>query len=300
MKKIKISDVYLVLFILVFSMVLIGCDYVSFNTPVRTEDQSQVTGVVETKVTMKEIETEIFKITDASACSKYRWKERGSTYKSYYRGMGLTYAKAYCAPDAIVSSARGTPESKFDTSDVLSWYNSNFNSIGLKNDLSGKDTQRNVWTLLFGLGMRESSGRYCTGRDMSADYSTANSAEAGLFQASYGSKRSSPELIALFEKYKKSKEGCFLDTFKVGFTCSESNLKNWGTGEGVEWQKLTKECPAFSAEWAAILVRKSGGTKGEFGPLRTKRAELNKDCGLMLQQIDSLIERNKNYCDLLK
>lgn len=250
-------------------------------------------------ITEAEFQKKVFAITDASKCSKYSWNDRGTTKKSYYRGMALTYAKAYCSPNQIVSAARNKPESKFDTTDVLSWYNSNYNKLGLTNDVAGRNTQRNVWTLLIGLGMRESSGRYCCGRDMSANFSSANSAEAGLFQSSYGSKRSSDELVNLFEKYKKSKKGCYLDVFKEGFTCSESNLKNWGEGAGFEWQKLSKECPAFSAEWAAILVRKSGGTKGEYGPLRTKKAELNKDCHNMLSQVENVILENQDICKVI-
>lgn len=270
---------------------IISCDYAKTEKKLEIENND---------INNANFEKEIFKITDNSKCSKYSWKDRGRANKSYFRGMGLTYAKAYCFPNSIVASARNTPESKFDTTDVLSWYNSNYNALGMTNDVAGKDTHRHVWTMLIGLGVRESSGRYCVGRDMSMDFSTANSAEAGLFQSSYGSKRSSPDLVALFEKYKKSKKGCYLETFSQGISCSSANLKNWGEGEGMEWQKLSKECPAFSAEWAAILVRKSGGTKGEYGPLRNKRVELNKDCNEMLKQIDSLIESNKTICDTLK
>ena len=36
-----------------------------------------------------------------------------------------------------------------------------------------------------GLGMRESSGQYCCGRDTSEDNTTADTAEAGLFQMSW-------------------------------------------------------------------------------------------------------------------
>jgi len=36
-----------------------------------------------------------------------------------------------------------------------------------------------------GLGMRESSGRYCEGRDRNANNVTSDTAEAGLFQMSW-------------------------------------------------------------------------------------------------------------------
>jgi hypothetical protein len=38
---------------------------------------------------------------------------------------------------------------------------------------------------MLGHGMRESSGRHCEGRDLSADNVQSDTAEAGLFQTSY-------------------------------------------------------------------------------------------------------------------
>lgn len=314
MRQVRLSDYFITIFIVFLALLLIGCDTISFDltkpTFVSDKASSDVTNAdvlgefpeqIASKPTLKESEiySKVFAITDGSKCSKYSWNNRGTAKKSYYRGMGLTYAKAYCSPSIVVSSGRNKPESQFDTTDVLSWYNSDFNRLGMMNDISGKETQRHVWTLLFGLGMRESSGRYCVGRDMSMNFSTADSAEAGLFQASWGARKREPSMTALFNKYQKNKKGCFYEVFKEGYTCSGNDLRNWGTGDGANFQKLSKECPAFSAEYAAILVRRSGGTKGEFGPLRQKKVELNKDCDSMLKQIDSLIESNKAICDTL-
>ena len=236
----------------------------------------------------KDQRVKVIALVDASKCSKYAWLNRGKAQKSYYRGMGLTYAKAFCNSNTIVSGSRNKPESKFDTTDVLSWYNSNFNKLGLYNDVSGKETQRHVWTLLIGLGMRESSGKYCVGRDLSANFTASDSAEAGLFQSSWGASKRDLSMVDLFNKYQKDKTGCFYEVFKEGYSCSTADLKNWGSGDGFKFQELSKTCPAFSAEYAAILVRKSGGTRGEYGPLRTKKAELNKDCDDMLQAIEKV------------
>ena len=49
--------------------------------------------------------------------------------------------------------------------------------------------------------MRESSGKYCEGRDKSADNTTAETAEAGLFQTSFNARRSSPLLPKLFAEF---------------------------------------------------------------------------------------------------
>jgi hypothetical protein len=116
-------------------------------------------------------------------------------------------------------------------------------------------------------------------------------------QQSYNSRVASPELVTLYNKYKSSKKGCYLEVFKEGATCKASYEKLFGTGEGLTFQILNKSCPSFAAEYAAILVRKSGGTKGHYGPLRTKKAELNKDCDNMLLQIENLTLSNFSICD---
>jgi hypothetical protein len=247
----------------------------------------------------------ITSIAGNSACAKYSWNDRGRAPKGYMKGVAIAFAKAVCQPSRddviVVSQARQLPESQYDATDALSWYNSNFKNLGMSNDKSGVDTLRHTYALLLGLGMRESSGKYCCGRDMSADFSTADSAEAGVFQASWGARRVAPALMqAMLEKYKAGKENCHLDVFKEGVgTCSSANLKNWGEGDGVEWQRLTKQCPVYAAEYAAILLRKTGGTRGEFGPLRRKAAEIRPECDQMLKQVQDVVKAQPGLCDLL-
>lgn len=238
-----------------------------------------------------------------SSCAKYSWKDRGTAKSAYFKGIALVFAKAVCEPKrddvVIASAARKLPESTSDITDALSWYKSNFQALGMTNDVGGTDTLRHAFTLLLGLGMRESSGEYCCGRDMSASFDSADSAESGLFQASWGAKRASPVLPKMFDKYKTDQGGCMLDVFKDGVTCSAGNNINWGTGNGKDWQALTKTCPAFSAEYAAVLLRTLGGTKGEFGPLRKKEAEIRPECDAMLKQVQDLVLTNLNVCDSL-
>lgn len=243
----------------------------------------------------------ITSIATASKCNKIQWKNRGLPAKGYLKGMALVYAKAYCHQDApyvkLVSLARKQPESKYDATDALSWYNSNFKIAGMNNDKDGVDTLRHTFALLIGLGPQESSGKYCCGRDMSASFNSADSAEAGLFQASWGAKRVSPELLtAMFNSYKDSPNLCLLDTFKEGANCSSDDAKSWGDGTGYEWQNLTKSCPAFATEYAAVLLRLTGGTRGEFGPIRKKNVELVPACDTMLKDIQKYVDSYKEVC----
>lgn len=76
---------------------------------------------------------EILQIASTSAIALYKWKDRG------------------VAPLGRCRSA---------------WLYQGYES-------SGVATLRHVFVLLFGLGMRESSGRYCEGRDRSVSNTTA-------------------------------------------------------------------------------------------------------------------------------
>lgn len=246
----------------------------------------------------------IEKAATTSTCASYNWQNRGIAPQAYMAGMAITFAKAICHPTRpdvqLVSSARFQPESTYDATDALSWYHSNFTNLGMSNDVAGTDVLRHVYLLMLGLGMRESSGQFCCGRDMSSNFSSADAAEAGTFQASWGAHNSAPTILTpMYNNYVASNAGCYLSVWSAGVTCSATDAVNWGTGVGKTWQGLTKECPSFGAEFAAVLIRKSGGTQGEFGPLRRKEAELRPECDLMLQTVQRLIDANPSYCSVL-
>ncbi len=246
----------------------------------------------------------ISKIAEKSTCASVNWSHRrGIAPKAFIRGVALVYAKAVCHPDRpdvkVVSSAMGVGGAS-ERKDGLAWYKDEFSKSGLSNSQSGVDTLRHSYTLLFGLGMMESSGQYCVGRDKSADFSTADSAEAGLFQTSWGARVASPEMARLFEFYQSDTKGCLLDVFKSRVACKEWDAKTWGEGQGAEWQKLTKACPAFATEYAAVLMRTSGGSKGEFGPIRKKQAEVRLECDSMLSEVQKYVQSDPGVCAQLQ
>ena len=93
----------------------------------------------------------------------------------YTRGMALVFARMYCklkagdpAPMEISKANTGNRDV-----DAQAWYAQEFQRAGMDNESSGVATLRHVFVLLFGLGMRESSGRYCEGRDRSVSNTTA-------------------------------------------------------------------------------------------------------------------------------
>lgn len=236
----------------------------------------------------------------ASSCYKYDWKDRGQAPKGYIRGVAETFARSVCQPTRTDVVLVSKPKTTDDARDALSWYASNFAAVGMANDVAGVVTLRHVYTLLIGLGMRESSGAHCCGRDTTATNTSSSSAEAGAWQTSYDSHSFSTELDKLFDRYRKMPPKCFLEAFKDGVTCSATDWEIWGTGtDGRDFQKISKECPSFSTEYAAMMLRLSGGSVGHYGPLRRKDAELRPECDQMLQKVQALVEANPSLCATL-
>ncbi len=246
---------------------------------------------------------QIAAIAADSSCARINWPGRGFAPKAYMRGMALVFARAVCQAERadvrVVSAARATPGPETNKTDALTWYDAQYAALGMSNATDGVDTLRHAYTLLIGLGMRESSGQHCVGRDRSADFTAADSAEAGLFQTSFGARNRHATMAALYEKYKADQSACLLDTFKRGVSCPAEDAENFGTGEGNRWQQLTKTCPAFATEYAAVLFRVHGGRKGEFGPLRNRAAQVRPVCDAMLKQVQDLVRLNPQMCSAL-
>jgi hypothetical protein len=157
--------------------------------------------------------------------------------------------------------------------------------------------------------MMESSGKYCEGRDVSQCFTTADSAEAGLFQTSYGARHFSPALPGLFQSYSADQSRCLLEIFQGSITCKIRQSHNprcpsvtsgvAGAGSGADWQKLTKICPSFATEYGAVVLRKHGGLQGEFNPIRKRQAELRPECDSMLRGVQTYVEQQPEVCSAL-
>ena len=219
------------------------------------------------------------------------------------------FARSVCQPQrADVQIVSAPVDTSPNSDDALAVYQSVFQANGMRNDEAGIDTLRHSYALLIGLGMMESSGKYCEGRDVSECFTTADSAEAGLFQTSYGARRFSPALNELFQNYSANQDHCLLDVFQ-GPTCRIATSHNpacpsatsdvAGAGAGADWQKLTKSCPAFATEYGAVVLRKHGGMKGEFNPIRKRQAELRPECDSMLQEAQAYVEQHPEVCSAL-
>jgi hypothetical protein len=239
--------------------------------------------------------------------------------KAYIRGMALVFARAVCQPGRddvrVTSAARAPVDSAAGKMDALNVFDGWFKRLGMSNDTDGVDTLRHTYVLLLGLGLIESSGKYCTGRDMSQNFNSADSAEAGLFQTSWGARVHNGTLAPMFFRYRPpagqapDAARCFVPTFSKGVTCGTKDAKNWGdpASDGYAWQAATKQCPAFSAEYGAVVLRTHGGNGGEFGPINCyarnrpcRKPSLYPACDAMFAKVQTYVKDHPDVCASLQ
>lgn len=238
-----------------------------------------------------------------SSCAKFSYNDgQGVSNSAHLKGTALTFARSYCNKDQsyVKEAARantGNPK------DVLTVYKDDYKAMGFKIDTDSN--LANVYALLLGHAMQESSGRHCIGKDPGAANTDSETCEAGLHQGSWNSRRAggnaaaSAELIKLFTKYKEGKGGkCYLDVFDKWQTskryCTASMLKNYGTGaDGLKFQELAKTCPAFEVEYTAIVVR---NLVAHYGPIKRHEADFAKSCVTMFHEIAAMVDKNPSVC----
>lgn len=240
------------------------------------------------------------KITDlaaGSAIARFSWPGRGVAPIGYTKGMALVFAKVYCKLRG--GDAAATEMAKANTGDAnldaLAHLAPEFTAAGMANNADGADTLRHLFVLLLSLGMRESSGKYCVGRDMSAGNTSGDTAEAGLFQTSFNARGAHVTMPQLFQQYRANPAG-FVDVFKEGAPpCTAADLKNWGAGDGKEYQRLSKAAPAFHTEFTAVGLR---NLRRHWGPINTKTVAIRTEADDMFRQVQDLVDA-QNLCPLL-
>jgi transposase len=240
----------------------------------------------------------ILLIADESEIRRYRWRNRGVAPAGYIKGMSLVFGRVYAkllAGDAVVL-AMAAANSGDAHRDALAHYASEYRALGLNNETSGPSTLRHLFVLLIGLGMRESTGKHCDGIDTTAHNTTAETAEAGMFQTSYNARNGHRLLPRIFNHYRANPTSGFADIFAEGVTCTPRQWQNHGTGPGVEFQQLSKECPAFAAEFAALGLRH---LRRHWGPVNRREVELHPSANAMLIKIEHAVNDDPNLRNAL-
>jgi len=236
----------------------------------------------------------IIAIANASAISNYHWDDRGVAPTGYTQGMALAFAQTYkkwkAGHPAAIKMAKARKDSD---KDALNIYRDEFNILGMENEEDGVDTLRHLYALMLGHGMRESSGRHCEGRDMSADNVQSDTAEAGLFQTSYNAHASSdPEFDDLMEEYAdpRNEATCYYNAFAEDVECHDGEWDCYGSGAGYEFQKLCKDCPPIAVETAALTLR---NLANHYGPIIRRETELKADADNLFLAVQKYIDEHE-------
>jgi hypothetical protein len=272
---------------------------------------ASITFVSQARAQEKPPSEAVQEIANGSGCA-----ELGQAPRDYIRGMALVFARAVCHPERpetqVASAPPSEPISKKNPSDAASVFDARFRSLSIPNKADPATMLRHTYVLLTGLGFIESSGCYCIGRYTRQGFSKSANAEAGLFQTSWGAHKFGSSLEALFRAYQKDQSHCLLDVFKDHSKCTKTDAIDWNSEHnkdlsGVEWQHLSKQCPAFAAEYASVVIRNHGGAHGEFGPIKCyagtklhcKKSEVYPVCDSMFLKIQTWIVDNPSACKSL-
>lgn len=237
-----------------------------------------------------DLEAEIIALAQSSRANSISWQDRGGSPPGYIAGMACVFALAAIWLRDAVTSAVGVmaaADSDDEGVDALSWYADKFAALHMDNSRDGIDTLRHLFVLQIGLGMRESSGKYCEGRDMSASNTSADTAEAGLFQTSWNINTADRSIPDLAESYWDNPNG-FRPTFAEGISPTANNLSCYGTGAGARYQWLSRFSPAYHAMVTAVGLRTR---RNHWGPINRYEVQLKQEVDDLLLAVQGLIEQ---------
>jgi uncharacterized protein (TIGR02594 family) len=238
-------------------------------------------------------QTRIRRIASESAIASYSWRDRGQAPRGYTQGMALSFAQDYlrlkAEHPAVVKFCRARENSD---KDALNLYVQDYRRIGAaSNERGGLNVLINLYALMLGSGMRETSGKHCCGRDQSASNVSSDTAEAGLFQTSYNAAgASNPEFDAVMDEFTREHGYCYLETFADGVSCSESDWECYGSGRGFQFQQLCKNCPLFAVETHALTLR---SLCNHYGPIVRHEVELKSEALDLFEAVDSYMQSHE-------
>ncbi len=241
---------------------------------------------------------EIKACAEASPVYRYSWNDRGRAPPGYIVGMALAYGQAclrlklgYPIVQEMCKADTGN-----EAVDALAWYAQAFRAVGMDNSVAGRDTLRHLYVLIMGLGMRESSGKHCEGRDTSASNTTSDTAEAGLFQTSWNARNACTDFIVLFDQYEVARKEAeplveapqgYLPEWSEGVSCSTTQWSCYGSGDGYLFQEMCKHIPTFAVETNAITLR---NLRQHYGPINRREAELRPNADLLFKEVEVIVD----------
>jgi hypothetical protein len=240
----------------------------------------------------RDVIDQIEEVAAASDAADLLWDDRGVAPAGYTQGMALAYATCVRKFEQGDMTAHEIAKAETGDSDhdALALYRKQFQALGMNNNIAGRNVLRNVFVFLLGLGMRESSGQHCCGRDQSADNVQSETCEAGLFQTSWNYHVCATDAETLFDEYRHALSGrepqCQLAVFERGVSCGGDDWENYGSGTGAEFQELSKICPAFAVESAAVGIR---NLRKHWGPIGKMAVEITPEAEALFREIDEIL-----------
>jgi hypothetical protein len=188
-------------------------------------------------------------------------------------GASIPDANAWAAGASAAAKATAMPIGN-PGYDILAWYSHELAAGGAVVD-SADARLVSLFSIMLGLGMRESSGAHCVGADSPksrGEPTTEENAEAGVFQVSHDSIGADADRQALFDAFRRRTD--LLSVFSEHISCKAKDLKNHGVGAGAEFQKTMKECPLFAVLYTSLFLRQQ---RSHWGPINTRAAEVRGD-----------------------
>src|SRR5262245_43403963 len=227
-----------------------------------------------------------------SEIADYLWEDRGLAPSGWTEGMAVAFGQDYLRLQANHPALlKMTQARRNSDKDALNVYAHDYRVLGASNERAGVEVLINLFALMLGHGMRESSGSHCEGRDQSASNTSSTEAEAGAFQTSYNAAgASNPQFDRLMDQYLRRESPGYLSAFAQDVSCSSDDWICYGSGRGWTFQMLCKIAPAFSAESAALTLR---NLCNHYGPIIREEVELKAEADRMLQDVQDYMDSSE-------
>jgi hypothetical protein len=237
----------------------------------------------------------ICQLARESDIANYSWRDRGVMPLGFIQGLALSFGLAaqLLRHGEVVIQRIARKDTDNPAKDALSWYYGEFADLDMDNSKNGVTTLRHLFVLMMGLGPRESSGRYCEGRDMSASNTSADEAEAGMFQTSWNIQSCDGYIEGLLEDFWQNPNG-FLTEFQAGIELDSNDLGVYGSGDGARYQFLSKFAPAFHCYVTALGLR---SLRQHWGPINRREVELRKEADDLLQKVQAVVNKTADEVD---
>lgn len=109
-----------------------------------------------------------------------------------------------------------------------------------------------------------------------------------MFQTSWNIRSCSDEIPPLLDVWEPGNQAqCYLNIFKKSVSCSSSDWSNYGSGDGAQYQQMSKICPPFHAEVTMVGLRK---LRQHWGPINRYEVELKNSADEMFKAVQDYVD----------